>query len=1114
MDVRERRRHGDIFPLPVCSVKQFVEQQGIRDPQRAFWIGQTLNKLALQDNLNSSDDTVLSSTLPLTATQTGTATRIAESLDLHGFCPDGMTPESALQSLRGSLSSYEGIPSNLAAYDPKKLKILQKGTNPQHIGQFLPAEAAAVVRNFRSTIIRAPAPDLGSFSPYWDPGLRHNRKMRLDFISRLFNAGLMTLRPVASSFVGAFCVRKKDPNFIRLVIDCRGTNGLHQDPPVTRLGSSRCYSDLDTSLCPAGSHPWGREADVADCFYRFSFPELSDFFAINEPMTQSQWQQMGISAERVFDPRVGADIKTGPDHILYPCFKVIPMGWSWALWLCNEAVLSIARRGCPWVGGVLRERKPTPQLDEHKTILGVYVDNITVLGGDPQTVDERASMVQKAFDEAGVPITWTQQSAVDELESVGLLLKLRDGIVMNKPARVWKFYLASLALLRRKKLKGEVLQVWAGHFTSLCGVTPYGLSALQHIYRFIPKAENKKITVWASVRREIRACVSLVWMTWKNLKAPYLSVVEVGDSSTSGYAMCACQPPPRLIRQAARQHERWRFIPMPQPLKDDIERGDVAGFVDTLSQLLGDQSNLGQQHDQHDGKQVTRSFSGRCGLSTQYAQSVFESLREGSYLATSAIRSQVRARGKQRIDIEVPSLVEPLHSYFADPSHYRLLWCRRWKNLNEHITLKEARVAVSSLRRSSRVVATHGCRKLSLSDNLPCICAFSKGRSSNHHLNKLCQTAAALQFSSGISWTLRHIETKRNVSDAPSRAHERRHRGLRGEPFQFASGDLGSGFSREASTSSKPLKPRRQHEESVFPCSTGKYFLEIFSGAGNLTKAVKQLNIPCLEPLDYILGTHCDLRRRSTQEVVLSWLDRQLIGFVHLGTPCTIWSQARRSVKDSPATRAKEESGLELALFSCEVIRRCIKLGIPYVLENPRSSKLFLFPPLVHSVACGSFHFVDFAMCQYGEQFQKNTRLVTSVGWLNPLAKKCHHKQHEVWLKGKVKVQQRDRHPIYVSKTALAGAYPWKFACRYAELIKHNVEFRAGNQEEVLQWGAALRSAAAIKRKPRPRDRIHLCEIAPEAELLEQAGGAKQFVDFIALGRQPKEAWKALQNQI
>ena len=136
--------------------------------------------------------------------------------------------------------------------------------------------------------------------------------------------------------------------------------------------------------------------------------------------------------------------------------------------------------------------------------------------------------------------------------------------------------------------------------------------------------------------------------------------------------------------------------------------------------------------------------------------------------------------------------------------------------------------------------------------------------------------------------------------------------------------------------------------------------------------------------------------------------------------------------------------------------------------ENPRSSKLFLFPPLVHSVACGSFHFVDFAMCQYGEQFQKNTRLVTSVGWLNPLAKKCHHKQHEVWLKGKVKVQQRDRHPIYVSKTALAGAYPWKFACRYAELIKHNVEFRAGNQEEVLQWGAALRSAAAIKRKPAP----------------------------------------------
>ena len=221
MDARRSRSHGDIFPLPLDSLKEFVQQEGVPRPQRAFWIGQTLNKLVLQ-GLENSHSSVLSSSLPLTATQTCAASRIAQSLKLHGDCPEGLCVESSLQLMRGSLSPYDGIPSNLAPYEPGKLKILEKGTCPQHIVQFLPPEAAAVVKNFRTTIIKDPAPEIGSFSPYWDPGLRYNRKMRLDFISRLFHAGLMTLRPVASSFVGAFCVRKKDPNYNRLVIDCAG----------------------------------------------------------------------------------------------------------------------------------------------------------------------------------------------------------------------------------------------------------------------------------------------------------------------------------------------------------------------------------------------------------------------------------------------------------------------------------------------------------------------------------------------------------------------------------------------------------------------------------------------------------------------------------------------------------------------------------------------------------------------------------------------------------------------------------------------------------------------------------------------------------------------------
>lgn len=1112
MAVADRRHHGDIFPLPARTVQQLVDSSGVDYSQRAYWISHSLNKLALHDKTNSTSQTILCSELPLTSTQSSVAERICQSLKLHGDCHSDCTPESALSSLCGGKPSYDGVPNNLAPYDPNKLKILSKGASPRHVLQFLPPEAAAIVRDFRRSILRQPQPDIGRFSPYWDPVLRHSRTTRLDFVVRLFRAGLMTLRPVASSFVGAFCVRKKDPAFIRLVIDCRGTNLLHQDPPTTRLGSARCYGDLDFSAGSGCTQAFGQEADVADCFYRFSLPELADYFAINEPLPASQWQSLGIECRRVFDPSIGNDVSTTPDQILFPCFAVVPMGWTWALWICNEAVVRVATASSPWNDGILREKKPTPQLSDFKTLVGVYVDNITILGSNKQDVSVRATALQDAFDRAGIPITWSQAEPTDVLESVGLVLNLRDSIVMNKPARVWKFFQATRALLRRRKLKGDLLQIWTGHYTSLCGITPYGLSALNHTYRFIQASLNKRITVWPVVRHELKICASLVWLTWKRLDSTVMSVVEVGDSATSGYAMMACKPPEHVVKQAMKIHEKWRFIPMPSELKQCVEDQNLDAFSELLGSFLG--------ADDVDSLSVACKCFRPAGLSTSYAQHVFESVKEGSFLATSGIRSQLRAKPNRRLDIEIPALVEPVDSFFTNKDNFRLLWARRWKDHKEHISLKEGRVALSSLRRSSRVRSAHHCKKLTLCDNLPALLAFSKGRSSNPRMNNLCRAAAAIQFSCGITWHVRHIETKRNIADGPSRLFETSSWGSRDRRAYrvHCEGSESSGFSREASAPSKPLVPRREHVDAVFPNPQGRYFLEIFSGTGHLTDAVAKCGLPILEPLDYINGPHCDLRRRRTQELVLSWIDRGIIGFVHLGTPCTIWSRARHNVKDSASTRHKEEVGIELALFSSEVIRRCIAHGVPYVLENPRSSKLFMFEPLVTSICQGPNRAVDFEMCQFGEPYQKRTRVVTSVDWLDALARRCNHKTHDTWLKGQVKVLSKAGKPIYVNRTALAGAYPHEFCRVYAQLIaKHaNLKHDSDNQVPVV-WSSSLRSVAKHKTRatkyPKHTISQESAEQSQQLHLLAQQGGLSKFLDAIALGRSSKEAWQALKKR-
>lgn len=50
---------------------------------------------------------------------------------------------------------------------------------------------------------------------------------------------------------------------------------------------------------------WGREADVNDCFYRFSIPELANYFALAEPMTREQWQARGLPCDFYEDPWSG-----------------------------------------------------------------------------------------------------------------------------------------------------------------------------------------------------------------------------------------------------------------------------------------------------------------------------------------------------------------------------------------------------------------------------------------------------------------------------------------------------------------------------------------------------------------------------------------------------------------------------------------------------------------------------------------------------------------------------------------------------------------------------------------------------------------------------------------
>ena len=93
------------------------------------------------------------------------------------------------------------------------------------------------------------------------------------------------------------------------------------------------------------------------------------------------------------------------------------------------------------------------------------------------------------------------------------------------------------------------------------------------------------------------------------------------------------------------------------------------------------------------------------GVATQYASWLLESQDPSSWLRTSSVASQLKAPSTRRVVVEAPALMQPLAEDLVRADRFSLLWRRRWRGKGGHITLKEGRVALSSLKRSCRVAS-------------------------------------------------------------------------------------------------------------------------------------------------------------------------------------------------------------------------------------------------------------------------------------------------------------------------------------------------------------------------------------------------------------------------
>ncbi|CAE8642006.1 unnamed protein product [Polarella glacialis] len=1053
--VRARdRRHGDPFPLPVPSSHSALFRAANTGQRQVFEALHSLNALAgptLKSASAQQHSLPPSACLKPTSVQQWMMDDVVERISRHGEQPADLSEESSLGELLASSGPYSGDVGHLASFDISKIKVLSRPLRPQEAASLCPPRTAGYYKHFRHVIERDERElevlresNYDGLTPYWDPKLKRSRGTRIGLYQALHRVGLLTFRRRAKAKVGFFVVAKKD-GMQRLIVDARVPNMCHRRPPPTRLGTSGAYLDLDLGDHAASGfgpvyEPSGNEGDVGDCFYNFLQEDLASWFCADDWMTSEEWMSLGIDVGEVFDDELRCKLCPSRDERLCPAFLGVCMGWSWALHNAQEIVShQVSQTENFDKSDQIRDKQVAPLLQPGRPVLGIYVDNVAIIGGVPEDADRRMRAVCERFGQLGIPFVVTHKSSQSYLDTIGLRFDFARRALMHKSRRCWRLRLATLALLRRRKVRGSVLQVWGGHVIHHCSLLRPGMSCLHSFYRFIEFAGNEQKVLWPSVRQEMRLVIGLVFLGEAHLGAPIHENVYLGDSSTYGFSLMVTKSSQLEVRQATLHRERWRFI------VPDVELG--APLVSPLDfSSLGGLSPLGGDVAPPPGlwppgaHEISSGWSrGSCpgagfGTSTQYGRQLLQQAE----LRRKPVQSWRPSRPPRPL-VEVPDSIPVIGPEWDKRDRYTLLVAAPWHHTAEHINIKEMRVLLMGVRRCCRDRSALGHRVLLLSDNLVSVLALEKGRSSSYSLNLLCRRAAAYSIGGRISFRFRHIGTDRNVADAPSRcipdnaqthlAQLGLHRWVLGVGLEARI----RGRLRWANLQGLQLGGQL-HASRRRTSQQPKYFLELFSGSGVLTTAFKQAGCNVLPACEILNGVQFDLTRHSTQEALLRLLRTGRIWYVHMGTPCTVWSRARHGLTNMARARAKETVGVELALFSVAVARLASSLNIWWSIENPRSSRLWNFHPVSELLQLPHTHWFHWDMCMYDSPNKKPTATMTNCPSLAGLARACQGGHKHMVLRGTERVRLLDGLTVTRNKTAGAGVYPVPLCRRWCSL--------------------------------------------------------------------------------
>ena len=692
-----------------------------------------------------------------------------------------------------------------------------------------------------------------------------------------------------------------------------------------------------------------------------------------------------------------------------------------------------------------------------------YVDNVAIIGACKKDTEVGYERVCTALRDRGF-VLHDLVEASREVETVGIVFEGGSRRRLRaKPARTWRIYQSISFLLQRRGCTGHIMEKLLGHVVNHFMLARSAMSALDLMYKFIDRASTHS---WQrfdmALCHELKVVQGLLFLAEVDMAAPRSEIAFCGDSSKKSYALSATRSDPTAVISADQHLERWRFVDVeeePPPPQGTPLRGWAPAVNPAPTQF-------------------------ESWLEEQAAPAVEERRQ-----AAPARRAGRKERRAQR---EVTGRVPRLEERWAGEEAWTMLVKGGWR-FKADIQEKEGRVVLLGLRRAVRCRALHGRRLLSLCDNMSCLMALVKGRGGNPALLSLCRKAASCQLGAGIRWSIRYIESERNGTDYDSRAGDRGELGpgdvVQGGKKEFKelhetapSGDPSPGprahkppprttattaaipaAAMEAPsppTTSKPpgaavvrgpgdtatttsTTSRRARRRAALKAATrapakpprprrGPAVVELYAGCARLTAALRRAGVKTVVPFERDLGRRFDLDHPRVRKRVEHWIKTGAIWYLHLGTPCTLWSVARRSSQ----VHASKHPGFGAALYTLKLIRLCEKHHVVWTLENPASSGIFRWEPLERLAVKSKAKAVTFDCCAYGSIFMKPTTLLGTLPGLDALGRRCKGNHWHEHLQGTVTVPLKEGGHKTSWRTSLAGRYNPNLCRAWAQIAR------------------------------------------------------------------------------